>query len=147
MENYKHILMAVDFFEKDTVISNKARDLADRYEAELSIVHIVDNMPITDTVYGLDLPFDLDLAAELMAAAKSKLAKLAKQLNVSENRTWLEMGSPKQEIIRVAKENHVDLIVIGSHGRHGLALLLGSTANAVLHHAQCDVLAVRLQDD
>ena len=147
MENYKHILMAVDFFEKDTVISNKARDLADRYEAELSIVHIVDNMPITDTVYGLDLPFDLDLAAELMAAAKSKLAKLAEQLNVSENRTWLEMGSPKQEIIRVAKENHVDLIVIGSHGRHGLALLLGSTANAVLHHAQCDVLAVRLQDD
>ena len=147
MENYKHILMAVDFFENDTVISNKARDLADRYEAELSIVHIVDNMPITDTVYGLDLPFDLDLAAELMAAAKSKLAKLAKQLNVSENRTWLEMGSPKQEIIRVAKENHVDLIVIGSHGRHGLALLLGSTANAVLHHAQCDVLAVRLQDD
>ena len=147
MENYKHILMAVDFFENDTVISNKARDLADRYEAELSIVHVVDNMPITDTVYGLDLPFDLDLAAELMAAAKSKLAKLAKQLNVSENRTWLEMGSPKQEIIRVAKENHVDLIVIGSHGRHGLALLLGSTANAVLHHAQCDVLAVRLQDD
>jgi len=147
MENYKHILMAVDFFENDTVISNKARDLADRYEAELSIVHVVDNMPITDTVYGLDLPFDLDLAAELMAAAKSKLAKLAEQLNVSENRTWLEMGSPKQEIIRVAKENHVDLIVIGSHGRHGLALLLGSTANAVLHHAQCDVLAVRLQDD
>ena len=147
MANYKHILMAVDFFENDTVISNKARDLADRYEAELSIVHVVDNMPITDTVYGLDLPFDLDLAAELMAAAKSKLAKLAEQLNVSENRTWLEMGSPTQEIIRVAKENHVDLIVIGSHGRHGLALLLGSTANAVLHHAQCDVLAVRLQDD
>jgi universal stress protein A len=147
MENYKHILMAVDFFENDTLISNKARDLADRYGAELSIVHVVDNMPITDTVYGLDLPFDLDLATELMAAAKSKLAKLAEQLNVSENRTWLEMGSPKQEIIRVAKENHVDLIVIGSHGRHGLALLLGSTANAVLHHAQCDVLAVRLQDD
>jgi universal stress protein A len=147
MENYKHILMAVDFFENDAVISDKAKDLAERYRAELSIVHVVDNMPITDTVYGLDLPFDLDLAAELMAAAKSKLAKLAEQLNVSESRTWLEMGSPKQEIIRVANENHVDLIVIGSHGRHGLALLLGSTANAVLHHAQCDVLAVRLPDD
>jgi universal stress protein A len=147
MENYKHILMAVDFFENDAVISDKAKDLAERYQAELSIVHVVDNMPITDTVYGLDLPFDLDLAAELMAAAKSKLAKLAEQLNVSESRTWLEMGSPKQEIIRVANENHVDLIVIGSHGRHGLALLLGSTANAVLHHAQCDVLAVRLPDD
>ncbi|MEO1899758.1 MAG: universal stress protein, partial [Methylococcales bacterium] len=40
-----------------------------------------------------------------------------------------------------------DLIVVGSHGRHGLALLLGSTANGVLHHAVCDVLAVRLSDD
>jgi len=57
------------------------------------------------------------------------------------------MGSPKTEIIRVAQENGVDLIVVGSHGRHGLALLLGSTANGVLHYAPCDVLAVRLQDN
>jgi universal stress protein A len=147
MENYKHILLAVDFYENDAVVSSRAKDLADRYQATLSIVHVVDRMPITDSGYGLDLPFDLDLAAELMAAAKNKLAKLAEQLNVSENRTWLEMGSPKQQIIRVANENHVDLIVLGSHGRHGLALLLGSTANSVLHHALCDVLAVRLPED
>ena len=57
------------------------------------------------------------------------------------------MGSPKTEIVRVANENKVDLIIVGSHGRHGLALLLGSTANGVLHHATCDVLAVRLQDN
>jgi universal stress protein A len=147
MENYKHILLAVDFFDNDAVVSNRAQDLADRYQAKLSVIHVVDSMPIINSGYGLDLPFDLDLAAELMAAAKNKLAKLAEQLNISENRTWLEMGSPKQEIIRIANENQVDLIVIGSHGRHGLALLLGSTANAVLHHAQCDVLAVRLLDN
>ncbi len=111
MENYKHILLAVDFFDNDATVSNRAQDLADRYQAKLSIVHVVDSMPITDSGYGLDLPFDLDLAAELMAAAKSRLAKLAEQLNVSENGTWLEMGSPKQEIIRVANENNVDLIV------------------------------------
>ncbi len=75
MEIYKHILLAVDFFDNDTVVSNRAKDLADRYQATLSIVHVVDNMPITDSSYGLDLPFDLDLAAELMAAAKNKLAK------------------------------------------------------------------------
>lgn len=147
MENYKHILLAVDFFENDDIVSGRAKDLSDRYQAKLSIVHVVDSMPITDSGYGLDLPFDLDLAAELMAAAKDKLAKLAEQLNVSENEIWLETGSPKQEIIRIANENGVDLIVVGSHGRHGLALLLGSTANAVLHHAQCDVLAVRLPND
>jgi len=83
----------------------------------------------------------------LMAGAKLRLAKLAEKLAVTEDRLWLEMGSPKSEIIRVAEENKVDLIVVGSHGRHGLGLLLGSTANGVLHHAACDVLAVRLQDD
>ena len=57
------------------------------------------------------------------------------------------MGSPKTEIVRVANEHKVDLIIVGSHGRHGLALLLGSTANGVLHHATCDVLAVRLRDN
>jgi universal stress protein A len=57
------------------------------------------------------------------------------------------MGSPKLEIVRVAEENNVDLIIVGSHGKHGIALLLGSTANGVLHHAKCDVLAVRIYDD
>jgi universal stress protein A len=60
-------------------------------------------------------------------------------------RRWIEMGSPKAEIIRIAREQRVDLIVLGSHGRHGLSLLLGSTASSVIHHAECDVLAVRLQ--
>jgi universal stress protein A len=57
---------------------------------------------------------------------------------------WVELGATKFEIARVAKENTFDLIVVGSHGRHGVALLLGSTANAVLHGAPCDVLAVRV---
>lgn len=47
---------------------------------------------------------------------------------------------------RLAKEQRCDLIVVGSHGRHGLALLLGSTANDILHGAPCDVLAVRLKN-
>lgn len=54
-------------------------------------------------------------------------------------------GQPRQEIHRLAAEQACDLIVVGSHGRHGLALLLGSTANDVLHGAPCDVLAVHLK--
>jgi universal stress protein A len=57
----------------------------------------------------------------------------------------LAYGQPRQEIHRLAEEQGCDLIVVGSHGRHGLALLLGSTANDVLHGAPCDVLAVRLK--
>ena len=147
MENYKHILLAVDFYEHCEGVANRAKDIALKYQAKLSIIHVVDSLPITDAGYGTDIPFNMDLTAELMAGAKMRLAKLAEKLAVIQDRLWLEMGNPKTEIIRVAEENKVDLIVVGSHGRHGLALLLGSTANGVLHHANCDVLAVRLQDD
>lgn len=147
MDNYQHILLAVDFSDQCEAIVSRARELADKYQARLSMVHVVDNLPITDAAYGPVIPFDADLTEQLMEAAKERLGKLAEQYDVAEEDRWLELGSPKLEIIRVAEENAVDLIVVGSHGRHGLALLLGSTANGVLHHAGCDVLAVRLKDD
>lgn len=146
MENYKHILLAADFSEQGGVVAERAKDLAEKYQAKLSIIHVMDNLLITDAAYGSTIPFDLDLTAELMAAAKKRLAQLAEKLGIPEENQWMEMGSPKLEIIRIAEENSVDLIVVGSHGRHGLALLLGSTANGVLHHANCDVLAVRIKD-
>jgi len=145
MNNYKHILLAADFSEHGQRVSERANDLARRYQARLSIIHVVDNLPITDATYGPVIPFDVDLTEELMKAAKKRLAEEAEKLQIPEESRWLELGSPKLEIIRVAEEQHVDLIVVGSHGRHGLALLLGSTANGVLHHASCDVMAVRLK--
>ncbi|MDP2902080.1 MAG: universal stress protein [Methylovulum sp.] len=146
-DGYKHILLAVDFFEQDDIVAGRAKDLADKCRAKLSIVHVVDSLPIIEAGYGVDIPYDLDLTAELMAGAKVRLTRLADKLAVDEDGRWLEIGRPKLEIIKIAEQNKVDLIVVGSHGRHGLALLLGSTANSVLHHAPCDVLAVRLQNN
>jgi universal stress protein A len=146
MEGYKHILLAVDFEQIETV-ANRAKALADTCQATLSLIHVVDNMPVPDAGFGMDAALDLDLTTEMIAAAKKQLSGLAQQLGVPEDRLWVELGSPKFEINRVAEENNVDLIVVGSHGRHGLALLLGSTSNGVLHHAKCDVLAVRLKDN
>lgn len=146
MEGYKHILLAVDF-EQAEIVANRAKSLADTYQATLNLIHVVDNMPIPDAGFGMDATVDLDLTSEMIAAAKKQLTHLAQQLGVPDDRLWVELGSPKFEINRVAEENQVDLIVVGSHGRHGLALLLGSTSNGVLHHAKCDVLAVRLKDD
>lgn len=147
MTHYKHILLAADFSEHGDVVATKAKELADLYKAKLSIIHIMDNQPITDAAYGPIIPFDVDLNEELMQVAKQRLSKFSEKLGIAEACQWLEMGSPKLEIVRIAEENSVDLIVAGSHGRHGLALLLGSTANGILHHAKCDVLAVRVQDD
>jgi universal stress protein A len=146
MNHYKHILLAVDFSDHDKQVANKAVELAQIHQAKLSIVHVVENLPITDAAYG-PIPFDVDLTQEWLEASRQRLKTFAEKLGIPEERQWLEMGSAKLEIVRVAEENGVDLIVVGSHGRHGLALLLGSTANGVLHHAKCDVLAVRLQDD
>jgi universal stress protein A len=97
------------------------------------------------TINAKPAPWPTNVA--IAGKAKKRLQKTAENLAIAENNQWLELGSPKLEIVRIAEENDVDLIVVGSHGRHGFALLLGSTANGVLHHATCDVLAVRLHND
>lgn len=146
MTCYQHILLAVDFSDHGKQVAAKAKRLVEQNQARLSLIHVVENLPITDAAYG-PIPFDTEFTQEWLDASKARLAKIGVELGVSEAQQWLEMGSAKMEIVRVAEENGVDLIVVGSHGRHGLALLLGSTANGVLHHAKCDVLAVRLHDD
>jgi universal stress protein A len=147
MSDYQHILLAVDYSEHGDYVAEKARSLAYRYQAKLSIIHVLDNIPMPDTNYGTVIALDKDSSYDLLEAEKAKLMQLGDQLYVDPANRWLVWGVPKQEIIQLAGQEQVDLIVVGSHGRHGLALLLGSTANSVLHYAKCDVMAIRLQDD
>ncbi len=147
MKIYQHILVAVDFIEDTQGVTERAKELAAFHHAELSLIHVVENVPLPDPGYGLDTVLEVDFTSEMMKAAKIKLDTLGKKLAVPSNRCWVELGSPKYEVTRIAEENQVDLIVVGSHGRHGLALLLGSNADGVLHYAKCDVLAVRLPDN
>jgi universal stress protein A len=147
MQIYQHILVAVDFIEQSHAVLDKARQLAACHKADLSLVHVVENMVMPDPGYGMDTVLEVDLTTEMLHSAQSKLAELGKKLGIPDERCWVELGSPKYEVTRIAEENGVDLIVVGSHGRHGLALLLGSNADGVLHHAKCDMLAVRLPDN
>jgi universal stress protein A len=146
MSDYQHILLAVDFSEQGVYVAEKARSLAYRYQAKLSIIHVLDNIPMPDTNYGTVIPLGQDSSYDLLEAEKAKLMRLGDQLNVDLANRWMVWGIPKQEIIHIADQIQVDLIIVGSHSRHGLAFLLGSTANAVLHYAKCDVMAIRLQD-
>ena len=147
MRAYQHVLLAVDYSEQGVYVAEKARSLAYRYQAKLSMIHVLDNIPMPDTNYGTVIPLDQDSSDELLEAEKAKLMQLGDRLKVDRANRWMLWGVPKQEIIHIAEQEQVDLIVVGSHGRHGLALLLGSTANSVLHYAKCDVMAIRLQDD
>ncbi len=143
MRPYQHILLTTDFSEHASFVAERAKDLADRYQAILSVLHVVDNIPITDSIYGPIIPFDVDITEQLLAVARQRLAQIGEKLGIPDNRRWVEVGSPKVEIVRVAELEKVDLIVVGSHSRKGLGILLGSTASSVTLHAKCDVLAVR----
>lgn len=142
---YRRILLAADFSEHGEQVIQRAQELAKKYAAELGIIHVVENVPIMDSSYGPIVPFDIDLTEQMVESARKRLTEIADSLVITQDRRWIEIGSPKVEIIRIAKEWQADLIVIGSHGRHGIGLLLGSTAASVIHHAESDVLAVRLR--
>jgi universal stress protein A len=144
MSDYQHVLVAVDYTKHSVYVAEKARVLANKYQAKLSVIHVLDNIPMPDTNYGTVIALDQISADELLEAEKIKFMELGDQLAVDVVNRWMVWGIPTQEIINIADQEQVDLIIVGSHGRHGLALFLGSTANSVLHHAKCDVMAVRL---
>jgi len=145
MGTYKRILLAVDLTEESTRVASRAVTIARCFDAELHVVHVIEPLSLA---YGGDIPMDLSSVQEqIHEQAKSHLAEFGASINVPAARQYLIFGRPESEIHRLAEEQKVDVIVVGSHGRHGLALLLGSTANGVLHGAMCDVLAVRVGSD
>ena len=140
---YEHILIAVDLTEASERVAQRALALAERCDARLSLVHVVEYVPVDPAGEAL-LPPPVNMEDELMDAARQRLDALAGKLNLPDCRRHVVLGNIKTEVARLASENGVDLIVLGSHERHGLQLLLGSTERSVLSAAPCDVLAVRL---
>ena len=142
---YEHILVAVDLTDECDPVINRASESAKANGAKLSLIHIVEPMAMA---FGGDVPMDLSqLQQQQFDQAKERLERLiAKYPQLHKDYCHLNYGQPRQEIHALAKAQKCDLIVVGSHGRHGLALLLGSTANDVLHGAPCDVLAVSLKN-
>lgn len=142
MASYKHILVGVDLSEESQEVATRACSFRDAFAARLSCVHVIEPLSMA---YGGDIPMDLSIIQEqIQETAKNHLASFADGLGIQKESRHLIFGRPETEIHALAKEIDADLIVVGSHGRHGLALLLGSTANGVLHGATCDVLAVRV---
>ncbi|MFV3304447.1 universal stress protein [Pseudomonas sp. NY15181] len=141
---YQHILVAVDLTEECDPVMKRAVALVGSTQARLSVVHVVEPMAMA---FGGDVPMDLSmLQQQQFDQAKERLHQFTLTYSeITSSQCHLVYGQPRQEIHRLAAEQDCDLIIVGSHGRHGLALLLGSTANDVLHGAPCDVLAVRLQ--
>lgn len=140
---YEHVLCAVDLNENNIAVAIQAAKMAKHDSARLSLLHVVEYIPI-DLANELVLPQQQEIEEQLMERAKKVISNLAQELGMEQVSEYVVSGSTKSEIIRFAKDHEVDLIVIGKHGRHGFSRLLGSTANAVLHNAPCDILTVHI---
>ena len=142
MSTYKKMLVAIDLTEEAPQVLNKAKAMCDAQGAELLLVHVVEPVGYA---YGGDIPMDLsELQDQLDKAAREQLGKYGDEYGIAAANQVVTVGRPESEIHRLAKEHNVDLVIVGSHGRKGFQLLLGSTANGVLHGTECDVLALRI---
>lgn len=140
MSEYTKIIVAVDLSEDTSLVIQRANAIAGN--AELHLVHVIEPLSFA---YGGDIPMDFSgIQDEIQQQATQQLQRIAEQQGIDAEHQHVLLGRPEVEIHAKAEELGADLIVVGSHGRHGLGLLLGSTANGVLHGAGCDVLAVRI---
>jgi len=142
MSEYQKILVAIDLSEDSTPVVARARAISDANRAQLHLIHVIEPLSFA---YGGDIPMDFSgIQEEIQQQATQQMRRFAASNNIDEQHQHIVLGKPEVEIHATAKELGTDLIVVGSHGRHGLALLMGSTANGVIHGATCDVLAVRV---
>ncbi|OGT49832.1 MAG: universal stress protein UspA [Gammaproteobacteria bacterium RIFCSPHIGHO2_12_FULL_41_15] len=144
MREYQRILLALELLpENDTLLIEKAQEVTTQEQSQLYLLHAVEHLSSFGVAYGVSAGVDVE--EMLLEEARKTMSDLGNQLNIPEARQLVKVGPAKFVILEEAERLPADLIVVGSHGRHGVRLLLGSTANAILHSAKCDVLAVRVQ--
>ena len=146
MAKYERVLLAVDFHQDNEQVIERAVEEVELHGSDLYLVHVVEPVAYayTDgmTTWGEEM---VSLESAIQESARGKMAELCGRLGIAEGRCFFRSGRPADEIHAVVAEQAIDLIIMGTHGQSGLQLLLGSTANSVLHGSKCDVLAVRIK--
>lgn len=145
MSTYQNLLVAIDLSNESSKVIARAKRLAGGHSDKLSLIHVVE--PIA-AAYPIDA-YAINISTmqeEAMQMAVERLAQIAKEYHIPAERQFSVLGAPATEVRAKAAELGSDVIVIGSHGRSGWKLLLGSTANKVLHGCHCDVLTVHVGD-
>jgi universal stress protein A len=142
MTAYRRILAAIDLTEHSRVVARRACELSSTGPAAVQLLHVVEYLPVARP--GDDILPVVQIDQELVSSARTQIVALARELHIPPSATHVELGSVRAEILRLAQEQASELIVIGSHERHGLSLLVPHTEDSVLHGAPCDVLAVRV---
>jgi len=143
----KTILLPTDFSDCAIFALPYAAHIARATGASLICLHVVETVVPAVGYTGMSEPLPIgDLSEQLENSAERELPKIAESEACSglEVEELIVHGEAATEIVRVAKERSVDLIVVSSHGRTGWGrILFGSTAEAVVRHAECPVLVVK----
>lgn len=146
---YRNVLVASDFSKYAEMALKKAVELAKPFNAKITLIHAAEviSSEMYPSIGELAVPVMVDnpeLEAKNLKKIEAQLDKVVEKMGYPEEliQTEIISGHPVNTIIEYATENNVDLIVMGSHGRRGLARLLGSSTNGVVNHAPCDVLTV-----
>jgi nucleotide-binding universal stress UspA family protein len=142
MKAFRHILVPTDFSETAGEALDYAVDLATKFEAELTLLHVYE-FPVYSYWSGIYVP-TVDLYAAAKKATEDAALALRKRWSKSEG--LIVEGMPWEQIAYLAKDRREDLIVIGTHGRRGISrALLGSVAEKVVRMSSVPVLTVRPQ--
>ncbi len=143
----RSVLLPTDFSECAGYALSYATSLAREAGARLICVHVVEPVVPAVGYTGITEPLPMaEISEQLEDSAERELPKIAgcEECEGIEVEEAIVHGEAASEIVRVASERGVDLIVIASHGRTGLGrILFGSTAESVVRHARCPVLVVK----
>jgi nucleotide-binding universal stress UspA family protein len=151
--SFNKLLVATDFSEDSQRALGYAEELARRFGSEIILLHV--DQPLAPVMASPELGPALDMGAmsriaeEQRLLAQRELDKTVTRLRDGglKARSLLKVGSPFIEIITAAQSEGADLIVMGTHGRAGLAhVLLGSVAERVVQKSPCPVLTIRHPD-
>jgi len=143
----KHVLVATDFSPASDVALGYGRELARQFNATLHVLHVVDELAthvMSPSTASLNLgQLQQALEAEGRAALDSLLTD-DDRATLSARAVLVTAHNPAAAILSYAKEHVIDVIVLGTHGRSGVAhMLMGSVAERVVRSAPCPVLTVR----
>ncbi|MDP1834784.1 MAG: universal stress protein [Chlamydiales bacterium] len=145
MHTYQHILVAADLVSSDDdPVLLRALEIASASNAEISLLHVV------EPFYNYVSPYVVEAISEwqdqTLKSATIRLNQLGEKNNIPQERRIVKVGQVREEIVEVSNKIAADLILVGSHGRHGISLFFyGSLATDLINHATCDVLAVCVQ--
>ncbi|MFI4955361.1 MAG: universal stress protein [Gammaproteobacteria bacterium] len=135
---YQHILIATDLGTDSEQLCARAHQLVKLTGAKVSLLHVIE----AQFSYGYAYSWPQEFTEQILEEVRELMANLGERYQIAGDNQIIEEGVAKVKILEVAQNINADCIVVGTHTKHGLQGLIGSTASAVLRHSPVDVLTV-----